>query len=184
MKVNSVGRVSINQSTPPSMNKKTTFTGYPKKNVDRFFKSTGNGEFLPALKGAVSKLHKDTVLNVYRHTNIYLPLSDCDTTYLLYATNKNIPNDKYVVAVIGGKDGIFGKKYSFIKDWIKEIMETIPHIDEIFVQHQKNLLSCGEQTTKKAAKMEKLKTFAKEANVNFNEEVDLNKYPMFSFHYM
>jgi hypothetical protein len=164
------------------------FSGKTHKSVDRFYKSikgpNDKMDLLNNIKQCVSKLHKDTVLRVYKHTDIYLPLRDSYTTYLLYATNKNFKDDKYVIGTIGSRDGLIGRRCYF-EDSEEDITRTLPHIDKIFVQHAKNSILLKDQNSPNVIEMKNhIDTFAKSANINPNEEINLDKYPMYSYYYM
>ena len=171
-------------------NSKTVFQGRVHKSVEKFFRSeflnvSGEEEgVLQNIKEIVSGLHKDTVLKVKKHRFSLIPFRDANTQYLLFASNKNFPNDKYVLGCIGWRTGFFGKICSFIEERSQDIIKTLPHIDEIFVQHAKNIISREPSVSKKASKMSEIEKFAKSANIDPKAEIELNKYPMYSHYYI
>ena len=163
---------------------KPSFTGRTHKSVDRFFHREftlpdGNElSILQSIKDIVSKLHENTVLKVVNERNIYWPLEDTTNSYVLYAVNKKFLNSKCRIATVGCKSGLFsGETVSFINDNKESIEDTLPHVDEIFVQYAKNVLSFkdpkSEQTIKKKRIIEE---FAKSVNIDPTIEIDVNKF--------
>ena len=178
--VSSIDRTS-NHKQPVS---KQSFLGRTHKSVDRFFHrnfiiTDGNElDILQSIKDIASKLHKDTVVKVVNERSIYLPLKDTVNSYVLYAVNKKFLNSKCRIATVGHKDGLFGgETASFINDNKECIEDTLPHVDEIFVQHAKNMLSFEDPKSKQTIKKKKIiEEFAKSVNIDPNIEIDVNKF--------
>ena len=184
MYVEPIGRMN---NYTQSINRKrqgVSFSGDVHKSVRQFLKETHADEsVLQSITELVSNLHKDTVLRMRRCPSMYIPLIDSSIDYQLIATNKNFPNDKYAIALVGLKEGLFGKVNSLFNMRLKTIIETLPHIDAIFVQHAKNRLHFEKQGPNKVAREAAIKKFAAEANVDYNKEVDLNRYPSSTSHF-